>query len=529
MTAHESEKKSSGWRSRPFRFDLLMLLVGLVLATGLAIGAYSYSANSKSALELSATLAGQASTAVIEKTTQYLLPAKTMTRMTSDLLTVTSLDIVRDREVEAYLLNVLMSIPQLAMVYIGGENGDFVKAERQAGGGFITQTIDRSGSVPKTILRKRDSQGRKISEESQDKAEYDPRDRPWYKAAASAEASGCWTDIYRFFTGGYMGITAAVPAYGKSAEGEKGPIRAVSGADITLDELSTFLGTLRIGKSGLALIVDDKRQVVAYSLMASDKSAAAAMQAGEPLPVEKVENEVVSAAFRQRAESGLDHLTVATGGASHLAYFTAFPSTFAKKWEVAIIVPEDDFIGQIKHTNIVSMFISIAVLIVAVVCAILLSRGLSRPIQALTAEMRRIREFNLDGRAEITSHIQEVQDMSEALKGMKSGLAAFRKYVPADLVRQLIERGEEARLGGSRQEITLLFTESANFTTIAEMLPPETMAELDAIKQGLEKEQAVLVARRAEAQAALAREEAAGGVGCGVAGERPHPYSISIT
>jgi exonuclease SbcC len=41
----------------------------------------------------------------------------------------------------------------------------------------------------------------------------------------------------------------------------------------------------------------------------------------------------------------------------------------------------------------------------------------------------------------------------------------------------------------------------------AALLPPETMAELDAIKQGLEQEQAVLVARRAEAQAALAREE----------------------
>lgn len=41
----------------------------------------------------------------------------------------------------------------------------------------------------------------------------------------------------------------------------------------------------------------------------------------------------------------------------------------------------------------------------------------------------------------------------------------------------------------------------------AALLPPETMAELDAIKQGLDKEQAVLVSRRAEAQAALAREE----------------------
>ena len=41
----------------------------------------------------------------------------------------------------------------------------------------------------------------------------------------------------------------------------------------------------------------------------------------------------------------------------------------------------------------------------------------------------------------------------------------------------------------------------------AALLPPESMAELDAIKQGLEQEQAVLVAGRAERQAALAREE----------------------
>ncbi len=53
---------------------------------------------------------------------------------------------------------------------------------------------------------------------------------------------------------------------------------------------------------------------------------------------------------------------------------------------------------------------------------------------------------------------------------MASGLAAFGKYLPADLVRILVAEGVEARPGGSNREISVLFADIAGFTGLSERL-----------------------------------------------------------
>ncbi|WP_394700645.1 PDC sensor domain-containing protein [Maridesulfovibrio sp.] len=50
-----------------------------------------------------------------------------------------------------------------------------------------------------------------------------------------------WTSPYIFFTSQKPGITTASPVYDK-----KGNLQGVVGVDITIDELSTFLGGLNI-------------------------------------------------------------------------------------------------------------------------------------------------------------------------------------------------------------------------------------------------------------------------------------------
>ncbi len=58
---------------------------------------------------------------------------------------------------------------------------------------------------------------------------------------------------------------------------------------------------------------------------------------------------------------------------------------------------------------------------------------------------------------------------------MKVGLRSFRRYVPTELVRYLIKSGVEAKLGGEYQEITVLFNDIVNFTTISESMDPRKL------------------------------------------------------
>ena len=56
--------------------------------------------------------------------------------------------------------------------------------------------------------------------------------------------------------------------------------------------------------------------------------------------------------------------------------------------------------------------------------------------------------------------------------------AMFAQYVPPEVVSRLIAQPELLRLGGETREVTLLFTDLANFTTLSEQLSAEQTVEV---------------------------------------------------
>ena len=54
----------------------------------------------------------------------------------------------------------------------------------------------------------------------------------------------------------------------------------------------------------------------------------------------------------------------------------------------------------------------------------------------------------------------------------------FSQYVPKEVVSRLVERPELLRLGGEARELTLMFTDLANFTTMSERLSAEATVEV---------------------------------------------------
>ena len=68
------------------------------------------------------------------------------------------------------------------------------------------------------------------------------------------------------------------------------------------------------------------------------------------------------------------------------------------------------------------------------------------------------------------SRITELENLSGAIADMAGGLAAFRKYIPADLVKTLVSEGIEPRPGGSIRTLKVLFADIAGFTGLSERL-----------------------------------------------------------
>ncbi len=120
---------------------------------------------------------------------------------------------------------------------------------------------------------------------------------------------------------------------------------------------------------------------------------------------------------------------------------------------------------------------SLVVGIVALIMSLILSREISNPVSAVTNDMRQIQNFNLDTELAPSSVIREIRTMTDALENMKKGLRSFKKYVPTELVSDLITLKKEASLEVEKRPITILFSDIEGFTTISEMISPEDLAE----------------------------------------------------
>lgn len=107
-----------------------------------------------------------------------------------------------------------------------------------------------------------------------------------------------------------------------------------------------------------------------------------------------------------------------------------------------------------------------------------LSRWFSDSLRGLSHDMQRIQTLELDGQVAITSRISEVIAMMEAFDNMKRGLRSFRKYVPRELVAELIQLKKEAVLGTQRVDATVFFCDLGGFTNASERLDEDQLTFL---------------------------------------------------
>lgn len=461
---------SEGPVRRTLQFNILIAFATLLTVTVAVIVGYAYFSNSQAMLRLSDDVIRQVTDTVIERTTHYLQPAADMARLSAELPGLDSGKVVDNEQLDQWGQEVLARYPQLSGFYIGDRGGDFHFNKRMPDGSVATQRIDRSVSPATRTWSYRGLDGKVLRTELSTEFTYDPRARPWYKGA-NASANLHWTDVYIFFTDREPGISASFPIRDSS-----GDTAAVVGIDVALAQLSEFLGAQRIGESGVAFIVDESGKLIAYP------GATLATVNGDAFRAATIDEIGVGPAkdaFAARAQSSRARLIVDSGGVRYIASFTPLPTEFGRSWLIGIVVPEADFLGAVERTNKVSLVIALTILVVAIGTSILVAKNISNPIARLTEETRRIRDLELHGESSVDSHISEVLELANSIASMKSGLRSFKRYVPDELVRELIETGKDAELGGHEQELTILFSDVVEFTRIAERIPAnELMSQL---------------------------------------------------
>src|SRR5689334_12608160 len=100
---------------------------------------------------------------------------------------------------------------------------------------------------------------------------------------------------------------------------------------------------------------------------------------------------------------------------------------------------------------------------------------MSRSLKSITAEAVKLQKLAEPTPSPTTSRIREIQELGGAMNLAQRAIWSFARFVPKELVQRVIDNSISTELGGAREEITVLFTDVRDFTTIAESANPDSL------------------------------------------------------
>jgi class 3 adenylate cyclase len=146
-------------------------------------------------------------------------------------------------------------------------------------------------------------------------------------------------------------------------------------------------------------------------------------------------------------------------------------------WVVGAWFPAADVGAELRRL-LRSGIAGLAVIVLAILAAVLLSRRIARPIRRLASGATLISDLDLAHvEALPSSRVKELDEQARAFNSMLAGLRSFETYVPRSLVRQMIRRGDSQAAVSAERELTVMFTDVVGFTSMAEGQPAREVAE----------------------------------------------------
>ena len=260
----------------------------------------------------------------------------------------------------ALLAETIRRQPNIDSAYIGYPDGSFFfvgRSDEEVPGGFRTRMISIKDGERSVELGWTDGSLRTIRAESDPTDDYDPRLRPWYEPVAAGEER-FWTAPYVFSSSQQPGITHSM-----AVRGGDGSVRAVVGIDIRLSAVNEFLEELSPGDNGIALVINERGQIIAESSM--DVGDLVLEETGGPLTlfespellrlVDKLGQDDSNTVL-ERSADGLRTTVVRQAGSS-------------ERWYVAVRASDADFINSETASNAFEVF-AVAVTVAAAIATL---------------------------------------------------------------------------------------------------------------------------------------------------------------
>lgn len=297
---------------------------------------------------------------------------------------------------------------------------------------------------------------------------FDPRNRPWYRAAVNGKNPAS-IGPYNMATTGAPGMTIS--------EAHRGNGGIVIGADIDLGTITEFLARERLTTGTVAFIMNASGKPIIHS----DKTLMNRMLA----PKEKGDRDIggtvdpLVSGLKANLPKGDGVGFAEIDGRTYVVMSTSIKSALLLAGHRTVVAaPLDELTEKANRYLYQGLAISGAIVLLGLLGALFLARLITQSLSQLTANANRLQDLDFTAPKQVSSHVTEISTLGRAMNRARDAIFTFALYVPKELVRKGIESGQFAGRGARRQEVTAWFTDIYDFTTLSEQRTPEEVVAL---------------------------------------------------
>ncbi len=405
------------------RTALLVPFVLQIVAAVCLVGYISFCNGQRAVNHVASQLRSELSNRIEEKLQSYTEISYSINRINASAFARGVID-VSGVKGEAQMWQQMQTYPTISYIFCGDEKAGFLGVGRLS-------DQDRSKFIfafsnPSTKLMRQyfnfDAQGNRTQPAGSFDTPYDPRLRPWYKAAKAAGQS-VWSEIFLDFATFYPSATANMPVYSLT---DKSLIGVCSTDFYLPQEMSNFLQGLSIGKTGTVFIVERSGQLIATStpepmLKGTGKNTIRLAAVDSPNPTIKATAQFLGDRFHNLNQiQSVQQIDFNLHDQKQYIQVVPFKN-LNLDWLIVIIIPESDFMGQIYASTLNTVWLCLGAMSLAIVIGIYTARWVTHPILRVSQASNEMAQGHLDQHIGPSS-IMEMDTLADSFNHMAGQL-----------------------------------------------------------------------------------------------------------
>jgi PAS domain S-box-containing protein len=392
-----------------------------IFATVGVIGWLSFRHGKRAVNEVATQLQDEITVHIEDRLEQYLAIPHQINQSNQDAIRLGSLTLDKLQSWEQHLWRQVQRFDSVSYIGVANEQRGLIAAGRRNRDQLVIIQANPATDFDFYTYSTHSEGDRKTLIEST--TNYDPRLRPWYKAALQA-GQPTWSDIFPLFGEGdrTLLISAIQPVYDSNQQ-----VQGVLNTTLRLSTISDFLQTLKIGKSGRLFIMERSGLLVATSTPEppfqhnpNQITRLKASQSRDPL-IQASANYLTQQFGEFKAIQESQHLDFKRQGQRQFLQVMPLQDSHGLDWLIVVVLPEADFLDHIHNNTQSTILLCLVALIIATGIGISTAHWIIQPIQRLNQAANAIANGEWEQKIEVHRNT-ELGSLSTAFNQMADQL-----------------------------------------------------------------------------------------------------------